>query len=118
MSMRSYAFNEITLDMKKAKVVAQQEYTNMMNIMQEEEPDIRDLGPGEVSRELSEAIDAFQYKVFIMLFVDIYPVYIPSDAEGLDSEYLCGILIWCIEPVYAPEIYNAKGPILSWTEIG
>ena len=115
MSMQSYGFSEILLDMEKAKKVAKEEYEEMMMIIAEENPSPYDIHIQEYSSELKHVIDNFINKIYLELAVDIYPYYVSSEADGTD---LAGEIIWCIEPEYKENIKNAMSEIESWSEFG
>jgi len=114
MSMQSWGYSEILLDMTKAKKVAQKEYNIMELLIKEEDPETQDIESGDdLSKELSNAIGDFMNKVLLELEIDIYPKYISSEAEGTDY---AGEIIWCIEPEYQPQIHYAMYGIESWSE--
>ena len=116
MSMQSWGSWEILLDMDKAKSVAQSEYNIMERLIEEEEPFGYQLQDREeISDKLISAIESFKNKVESELEIEIYLRYIDSDAEGTN---LAGESIWCIEPEYQSQVYNAMADTISWSEFG
>ena len=116
MSMQSWGSSEILLDMTKAKLIAQKEYNIMERLIEEEEPVPYQLQNEEdLSDELLNVMNSFRSKVLFELEVEIYPRYISSEAEGTD---LAGETIWCIEPEYQSQVYNAMSDIITWSEFG
>ena len=116
MSMQSWGSWEILLDMDKAKSVAQSEYNIMERLIEEEDPFGYQLENQEdISDELISAIEMFRLKILSELEIEIYLRYISSEAEGTD---LAGESIWCIEPEYQSQVYNAMADTISWSEFG
>lgn len=116
MGMASWGFSGLALDMTKAKEAAPIEWQNLERAIEEAEDEM-DYGVDLVTGELPKNIEAFQNdfvkKILKKMKVDIYPEYISSEAEGTD---LAGEVIWMVEPGYQPEVKNAIGEHVSWSE--
>ena len=116
MSMQSWGYHEILLDMTKAKEVAGSQYKKMNDLIEEEEPDLFAIEGMEVSNKLQKRIEKFIDKINNKLKVEIYPRYISSEAEGADGDE--GSIIWCIAPEYKKHIVNAMSEHKTWSEFG
>lgn len=116
MSMQSWGYSELLLNMEKAKAFAGDEYKIMEFIIDEEEIEPQDIEEGNYSKTASSAISKFIHKILHELEVEIYPRYISSEAEGADG--LEGSIIWCVEPEYQDKIVNAMEKEICWSEFG
>ncbi len=115
MSMKSWGYSELLLDLKKAKDAAPREWITLQELIEEEEPVSNELETGEVSDELKKALEEFIDKILYELEVEIYPRYISTEAEGIDNP---GETIWCVAPEYRPEVNNAMYERINWSEFG
>ena len=116
MGMASWGFSGIALDMTKAKKAAPLEWI----ILQDTIAGIKDgfdygfaLATTDLPKNIEELQDNFADKILYEMEVSIYPQYISSEAEGTD---LAGEVIWMVEPEYLPEVNNAIGEHISWSE--
>ncbi len=116
MSMQSWGYSELLLDLNKAKKAAPLEWIIMRDLIEEEELSPHEIASMEVSPKLKKAIEEFIDKILYELEVEIYPQYISSEAEGLD-EY-AGTLVWCVVPEYQPQVNNATSEHITWSEFG
>jgi hypothetical protein len=115
--MRSYGCNELLLDMDKAKKAAPTEYAKMMQEIDiSEEAEGVSISSIDIGDKLEELMDKFIDKILFELEVGIYPINIPSEAEGADG--YAGKLVWCILPEFFPEVLNAMERHISWVEFG
>ena len=115
MSMQSYGYSELILDLKKAKKAAPLEYRIMKDTLEESEYNAMEIASMDVSDECKKAIDDFVTKILYELEVEIYPIYVSSEAEGTD---FAGDVLWCVMPEYLPAVSSAINGRESWSEFG
>ena len=96
MSMQSYGNFGLKADIDKINenYDLKQHYDNLIEAMEEEDCNGVELTNGECSQKVGELAERYMQLVMIKLEIEIYPIYIDSEAEGTD---LGGLLVWMID---------------------
>ncbi len=115
--MQSYGSCELLADMGKItkdKKIADL-YKKICDFIDDDFEGPQGVGSDESPEELKEMIGLFTELVLRKYGVNIYHVYIPSDAEGTDY---AGELKWCLYAELVPKVGEVADQWTTWSEFG
>jgi hypothetical protein len=123
MGMQSYGSFELKADIPKINEITTltDVWDKIQNLMDETKASYYDIvvrkdnDPIDKKHtELNKVIKEYIKKIHYAIDIDIYPTYIPQEAEG--TEY-AGKIIWCISPILVRKVRDYSTEWEVWSEL-